>query len=132
MSRLTRSWPATRRGSSGTWTGEMSRMHGKRPTKGKVIVFGILFWYPLAGVTYQFLHYLIALRRLGYDPYYVEDSGRWVYDPRINDLSPDAEGNVRAVVPTLEAHGFGGRWAFRGAYPGGRCYGMSEGEILRL
>ena len=35
--------------------------------KGKIIVFGILFWYPLAGVTYQFLHYLIALRRLGYD-----------------------------------------------------------------
>ena len=107
-------------------------MRHERPPKGKIIVFGILFWYPLAGVTYQFLHYLIALRRLGYDPYYVEDSGRWVYDPRINDLSPDAEGNVRAVVPTLEAHGFGGRWAFRGAYPGGRCYGMSEGEILRL
>ena len=40
-----------------------------RPRKGKVLVFGILFWYPLAGVTYQFLHYLIALRRLGYDPY---------------------------------------------------------------
>ncbi len=50
-------------------------------TKGKIIVFGILFWYPLAGVTYQFLHYLLGLRRLGYDPYYVEDSGRWIYDP---------------------------------------------------
>src|SRR5262249_32317884 len=34
--------------------------------------------------------------------------------------------------PVLEAHGFAGRWAFRGAYPGGRCYGMSEGEIVRL
>jgi len=32
-----------------------------KPTKGKVIVFGILFWYPLAGVTFQFLHYLIGL-----------------------------------------------------------------------
>jgi hypothetical protein len=104
----------------------------ERPRKGKIIVFGILFWYPLAGVTYQFLHYLIALRRLGYDPYYVEDSGRWVYDPRINDLSPDAAGNIEAVVPVLKAHGFGERWAFRGNYPGGRCYGMSEGQILRL
>ena len=103
-----------------------------RPRKGKVIVFGILFWYPLAGVTYQFLHYLIALRRLGYDPYYVEDSGRWVYDPRINDLSPDASGNVAAVVPVLAAHGFAERWAFRGNYPDGRCYGMSEEQILRL
>src|SRR5439155_15098967 len=27
---------------------------------------------------------------------------------------------------------FAGRWAFRGAYPGGECYGMGEAEILRL
>jgi hypothetical protein len=104
----------------------------ERPRKGKIIVFGILFWYPLAGVTYQFLHYLIALRRLGYDPYYVEDSGRWIYDPRINDLAPDASGNISAVAPILEAHGFAERWAFRGNYPGGRCYGMTEERILEL
>lgn len=107
-------------------------MAPENPQKGKVIVFGILFWYPLAGVTYQFLHYLIGLRRLGYDPYYIEDSGRWVYDPRINDITPDAEGNIQAVVPVLEKHGFGNRWAFRGCYPEGKCYGMTEQEILRL
>ena len=107
-------------------------MASDHPTRGRVIVFGILFWYPLAGVTYQFLHYLLALRRLGYDPYYVEDSGRWIYDPALNDLSPDAAGNVAAVAPILEAHGFGNRWAFRGRYPGGRCYGMGDAEILDL
>lgn len=101
-------------------------------SKGKVIVFGILFWYPLAGVTYQFLHYLIGLRRLGYDVYYIEDSGRWIYDPIKFEFSPDASGNVAAVAPVLEAHGFGGRWAFRGNYPEGQCYGMTEDEILRL
>ena len=98
-------------------------------SKGRVIVFGILFWYPLAGVTYQFLHYLIALRRLGYDVCYVEDSGRWIYDPQLNDLSPDATPNVEAVAPILEQHGFGDRWVFRGAYEGGRCYGMSESAL---
>ncbi|MBN2505250.1 MAG: hypothetical protein JXQ71_01010 [Verrucomicrobia bacterium] len=102
------------------------------PTKGRIIVFGILFWYPLAGVTYQFLHYLLGLRRLGYDPYYIEDSGRWVYDPRLNDLTPDAAGNIAAVLPALEAHGFGDRWAFRGNYPDGRCYGMSEAQMEQL
>ena len=107
-------------------------MAGAPPTKGKIIVFGILFWYPLAGVTYQFLHYLIGLRRLGYDPYYIEDSGRWIYDPRLNDLSPEASANIDAVLPALKAHGFGERWAFRGNYPDGRCYGMTEEQILRL
>src|SRR5262249_46532938 len=107
-------------------------MRSERPGKARIIVFGILFWYPLAGVTYQFLHYLLGLRRLGYDPYYIEDSGRWVYDPRVNDLSPDAAGNVARVAPVLEAHGFAGHWAFRGHYPGGRCYGMTEPDIQRL
>ncbi len=102
------------------------------PAKGKIIVFGILFWYPLAGVTFQFLHYLLGLRRLGYDPYYIEDSGRWIYDPQLNDLSPDASGNIATVLPALEAHGFSNRWAFRGNYPDGRCYGMTEQKILQL
>jgi hypothetical protein len=107
-------------------------MADERKTKGKIIVFGILFWYPLAGVTYQFLHYLIGLRKLGYDVYYVEDSGRWIYDPVLNDLSPDVTGNLKMVVPYLQAHGFGDRWAFRGNYPDGKCYGMTEAQILQL
>jgi hypothetical protein len=101
-------------------------------SRGKIIVFGILFWYPLAGVTYQFLHYLIGLRRLGYDVYYIEDSGRWIYDPRINEMSPDVTGNLGMVMPWLEANGLGDRWAFRGNYPDGKCYGMSETAILQL
>jgi len=104
----------------------------ERSSKGKIIVFGIIFWYPLAGVTYQFLHYLMGLRRLGYDPYYVEDSGRWIYDPLSFEFSPDASGNIAAVAPILETHGFGNRWAFRGNYPGGRCYGMTEEQLLQL
>lgn len=101
-------------------------------SKGKIIVFGILFWYPLAGVTFQFLHYLLGLRRLGYDVYYVEDSGRWIYDPHLNDLSPDATRNVETIAPILERHGFADRWVFRGAYEGGRCYGMSESALTDL
>src|SRR6202008_3583610 len=99
-------------------------MIGASLTKGRIIVFGILFHYPLAGVTFQFLHYLLALRRLGYDPYYVEDSGRWVYDPDLGEHSRDASGNLARVVPQLEAHGFAGRWCFRGCYEGGRCCGL--------
>jgi hypothetical protein len=107
-------------------------MAANTPHKGKLIVSGILFWYPLAGVTYQFLHYLIGLRRLGYDPYYIEDSGRWIYDPRSNNVSADASGNIAAVAPILQAYGFTDRWAFRGHYADGQCYGMTEDQILRL
>ena len=95
----------------------------------KVIVCGILFWYPLAGVTYQFLHYLIGLRQLGYDPYYIEDSARWPYSPALGESTPDARPNIDIVAPVLNAHGFADRWAFRGRYENGCCYGLSEARM---
>src|SRR6516164_6807599 len=100
--------------------------------KGKIILSGILFWYPLAGVTFQFLHYLLGLRSLGYEAFYVEDSGRWIYDPRINDLTPDASNNIESVLPALQAYGFGDQWAFRGRYPGGPCYVMTEQQLKQI
>jgi hypothetical protein len=101
-------------------------------TRGPLVVFGIAFWYPLAGVTYQFLHYLIGLRRLGWDPYYVEDSARWLYDPVRDDATPDPRENLAAVVPALETHGFGDRWAFRSHHEGGRVYGIGESRLGAL
>lgn len=98
-------------------------------SRGPIVVFGILFWYPLAGVTYQFLHYLLALRQLGWDPYYVEDSARWVYDPERGDTTPRPEPNIERIAPVLAAHGFGDRWAYRSHHEGGRVYGIGESRL---
>ena len=103
-----------------------------KATRGPVVVFGIAFLYPLAGVTWQFLHYLVGLRRLGFDPYYVEDSSRWVYDPALGDFTPDPARNIAAVLPALQAHGFGDRWACRVHALDGRCYGLPESRLRAL
>lgn len=79
----------------------------------RILVTGIMFFYPLAGVGFQFLHYLIGLQELGYDVYYVEDSQRRLFDPKINDLTYDATNNVALVKPMLDRFGFGERWALR-------------------
>jgi hypothetical protein len=100
--------------------------------KGRAIVFGFAFWYPLAGVTWQYLHYMLGLRRLGWDVWYVEDSSRWVYDPFEGIHTPDASHNIARVAPVFEAHGFADRWAFRGAYEDGESYGMTSAAIDRL
>jgi hypothetical protein len=107
-------------------------MHERRQIRGKMIVFGIAFFYPLAGVTYQFLHYLCGLRRLGYDVYYVEDSERLVYDPVLNDMTDDATRNVQAVGRIFDQFGFAGRWAYRGHRGVRRCFGITENELLEL
>ncbi len=107
-------------------------MGNTKKDKGKLIVFGMIFWYPLAGVTYQFLHYLIGLRRLGWDVYYVEDSSRWVFDLKDFELTPEASANIALVAPVLDKYGFSGKWVYRGAYEGGKCYGMEEAQLAQL
>jgi hypothetical protein len=100
------------------------------PRRGTVIVLGIMVFYPLAGVTYQFLHYLLGLRRLGFDVYYMEDTLADVYDPVINDYTSDASRNISAIQRVLEGHGFGGQWAYR--TPGDEWVGMSREEVMRV
>jgi hypothetical protein len=102
-------------------------------SRGKIIVFGIVFWYPLAGVTFQFLHYLLGLRRLGWDVYYIEDSDRPIYDTSTQDYTYEwsTTPNVTRLGAVLDAHGFAGKWGARCRYEG-RCWGMTAGELQQL
>ena len=104
----------------------------KAGSRGRIVVTGMAFYIPLSGVVWQVLHYLIGLRQLGYDVYYIEDSPRWVYDYDAQATVPDATGNVELVSAPLEAHGFSGRWAFRNDHPVGKCHGLQQRQILDL
>ena len=101
--------------------------------RGKIIVFGLVFWYPLAGVTYQFLHYLLGLRKLGWDVYYVEDSARMVYDLNTHEYTYDwaSTGHVEPLGAVLDTHGFAGKWAAHCHYDG-RRWGMTESELNQV
>jgi len=103
------------------------------PPRGKIIVFGIVFWYPLAGVTWQFLHYLIGLRKLGWDVYYIEDSARMIYDAATNDYTYDwaSTGNVERLGAVLDAYGFARKWAARCHYDY-RIWGMTEAQLAQV
>ena len=49
----------------------------------QIVIMGILGRTPLAGVSWQVLQYLEGFRRLGYDCYYIEDTGDWAYNPEL-------------------------------------------------
>ena len=98
--------------------------------RGKIIVMGIYFWYPLAGVNYQILHYLLGLRALGYDVYYVEERCTPIFDPFTNEYTYDYANVLRHLVPVLERHGFGGRWCCRDG--SGTLHGMDETFVRQL
>lgn len=101
-------------------------------TKPKIVLLGMMSRHPEPGVVWQALHYLVGFRRLGYDAYYVEAHG--VTPNRlIKDPSEDSSLKAAAFIGhIMHLFGLGDRWAFQALHADGRCYGMSETELLDL
>ncbi len=77
-----------------------------------LLVLGIVGQYPMAGVAWQAVHYLLGLRALGWDAYYVEDSGAPPYDPRIDSRTGTCEYAVEYVADVMGRVGLGDRWVY--------------------
>lgn len=98
----------------------------------KVVVLGMMTKIPVAGVVWQTLHYLLGLRRLGLDPYYVEAHAR---SPSMLTATPEADGAALAaafVDRAMRRFDLAGNWAYQALHDDGRCYGMSERALLAL
>lgn len=102
------------------------------PDRGVVVVWGLLGGYPFGGMTWQVLHYLAGLRRLGLDVWYVEDIGDvmatgsldWGYDPMPN---------VRYLASRMDEIGLGDRWIYRPYGDRGDWYGNGgDDDVARL
>src|SRR5262245_16529617 len=66
----------------------------------------------MAGVAWQAIHYLLGFQRLGWDVFYVEDSGAWPYDPDAASVSGDCAYAVRYVADVMRRVGFEDRWVY--------------------
>ena len=47
----------------------------------RIIVSGLAGLYPVGGMAWHYLQYVIGLARLGHDVYYHEDTWSWPYHP---------------------------------------------------
>jgi hypothetical protein len=97
-----------------------------------LVVLGILGVAPFAGVAWQVLHYLEGFWRLGYEVYYVEDSGIWPYDPEQRTVTSDCCYTVNYIAELMDWWGHPDRWAYRARYMDERVYGLSETQISNL
>jgi hypothetical protein len=93
---------------------------------------GVMGQSPFAGVAWQELHYLEGLRRLGYDVYYVEDTGEWPYNPEQNAVTAATHYTVAYLDRIMRWCGLSDRWAYRSVSEGNRIHGMSEESFVRL
>ena len=77
--------------------------------RDRPLLLHILGQYPMAGVTWQTIHHLLGFRSLGWDVYYVEDSGASPYDPTVHSVTGDVGYAVRYVGGLMRRFGFEGR-----------------------
>jgi hypothetical protein len=95
------------------------------PARDIVIVLGLLGQFPMAGIAWQLIHHLVGLQQLGFDVYYVEDTGTAPYDPRLKSLVYDCTYNLHYIAEVLGRVGLQDAWAYRDGLSG-QWYGLPE------
>jgi GT2 family glycosyltransferase len=99
----------------------------------KVVLLGMMSKMPVAGVVWQYLHYLLGFERLGYEAYYVEAHGRTPSMLMESGETADASGRAAAFIATImRRYGLSDRWAYRALHRDGRCFGMTERRLEGL
>jgi hypothetical protein len=77
-----------------------------------VIVTGLMAQYPLGGVTWDYLQYILGLKRLGHDVYYIEDTGQWPYNPVYGGTADSCSYNVQYLANLMNRFGLADKWAY--------------------
>jgi len=95
-------------------------------TRGKVVVWGYLASYPFGGMTWQALHYIVGLRTLGFDVWYVEDTDAKVRDRQTLCESDDYAPNVEFLKRQMALVGLADRWIFRPPDNHDSCLGATD------
>ncbi|MCO5184056.1 MAG: hypothetical protein M9965_08980 [Anaerolineae bacterium] len=81
-------------------------------SKLRIIVSGLIAQYPLGGVTWDYLQYVLGLAQQGHDVYYIEDTGQWPYNPEDRGTGKGYEYNVRYLSGIMQKFGLEERWAY--------------------
>ena len=87
--------------------------------------------YPLGGIGWQAIHYVLGLTRLGHDVYYVEDSGAHPYDPRVKSVVDNASYSVAFLADVMGRFGLADHWGYVDA-PTGAHHGLSRVRLADL
>jgi hypothetical protein len=99
----------------------------------RIIVSGLIAQYPLGGVTWDYVQYVLGLARLGHEVYYLEDTGQWPYNPHEGGVSKGCEFNVAYLSSLMARYGLADRWAYRFPWQS-QWFGLSDSrraEVIR-
>jgi GT2 family glycosyltransferase len=101
--------------------------------RDKVVVLGMMTKMPVAGAVWQIVHYLLGLKRLGFDAYYVEAHARTPSMLMADDSSDGSEAAARFISAVMRRFDLGeDRWAFQALHSDSQTYGLSDSRLRQL
>jgi hypothetical protein len=105
-------------------------MHIKE--RPRAVVLGAMTKMPVGGIVFITIQYLIGLKRLGFDVYYVEAHARTpsMFMNADGDASLLAASYIRDVMCRFDLGA--DHWAFHALHDDCRCLGLSETELKHL
>ena len=98
----------------------------------RIVVSGLVATYPLGGVFWDYLQYVLGLRKLGHDVLYLEDCGRWCYDPKQRTFVEESEASAAYLAEHIARldPALGERWFFRDV--SGNTYGLDWNQVAEF
>jgi hypothetical protein len=96
----------------------------------RLILAGIVGRYPVGGVTWCALQYIAGFQRLGYEVFYLEDTGECNFDPSQNAIATDPAYALDYIHRQLALVGLENAWTYvdyRGNY-----HGRSREEVATI
>lgn len=98
----------------------------------RVIVTGLIAQHrSMGGVAWDYLNVVLGVRQLGYEVFYIEDSGEWPYlesGPADQEwIAHDVSSHIQYLAETFAAFGLEGRWAYRNPICG-EWHGMPDSQ----
>ena len=98
----------------------------------KAVVTGMIATYPVGGVLWDYAQYALGLERLGFEVFYLEDTGWQTYDPLQGLYGEDCSFGVdflKNELANLSAQ-LSNRWHFRAM--DGKSYGIAQEDMASI
>ena len=98
-----------------------------------IVVGGYIVGYPLGGMTWHHLNYLLGLHALGHEVWFLEDSGEFAlpYNPTTHECETDSAFGRAYLEHTFGRHGLPLRYCYYSQFED-RHYGMTRDELHAL
>ncbi len=92
----------------------------------RIIVSGLVGLYPVGGVAWDYMQYIVGLSRLGHDVYYHEDTWSWPYHPLRRTYTSDGTYSAKFINDffTRYAAELSGKWHYHHLHD--KSFGMDR------